>query len=67
MNITLTSTDISCGHCKATIEGDLAPREGVNHVEVTPADKSIAIDFDDAVISEADLRAIIEDLGYDLS
>lgn len=66
MDITLTSNDISCGHCKNTIEGDLSGRAGVTHVEVTPADKSIAISFDETVVSEAELREAIEELGYDL-
>ncbi|WP_336250081.1 heavy-metal-associated domain-containing protein [Stomatohabitans albus] len=67
MNITLTSSDISCGHCKATIEGDLREREGISNVLVTPEDKSIALTFDEGVISEDNIREIIEELGYDLS
>lgn len=66
MDITLTSNDISCDHCKKTIEGDLSGRAGVTNVEVTPADKSIAISFDETVVSEQELREAIEELGYDL-
>lgn len=66
MDITLTSNDISCNHCKMTIEGDLSERAGVSHVEVTPENKSIAITFDESVVSEAELRDAIEELGYDL-
>lgn len=66
MDITLTSNDISCNHCKMTIEGDLSERAGVSRVEVTPESKSIAISFDENVVTEAELRGAIEALGYDL-
>lgn len=67
MDITLTSADISCGHCKKTIEGDLSERAGVTSVLVTPETKTIAVSFDETVIGEDELKAIIEELGYDLA
>lgn len=55
---------ISCDHCKAAIEGEVAPLEGVASVEVDVDTKTVAVD------GEADddaIRAAIDDAGYDVA
>ena len=64
---TLSVPDISCGHCKSSIEGAVAPLDGVDAVEVHIDDKTVELTFDGA---EATLQAIvtaIEDQGYDVA
>jgi len=53
---------ISCDHCKAAIEGEVATVAGVDSVEVdVPAKSVTVIGGDDAAI-----RAAIDDAGYDV-
>ncbi len=63
---TLSVPDISCGHCKSSIEGAVSALEGVDTVEVSIDAKSVDVSFD----SPADLEAIItaiEDQGYEVA
>ena len=65
--ITLNVPDISCGHCKSSIEGALSPMSGVERAEVTIDTRTVDVSFDDTAI---DLEAIInaiEDQGYDVA
>jgi len=63
---TLSVPEISCGHCKSSIEGAVAPLDGVTRVEVQIDDKTVDLDYDgtdgtfDAIVSA------IEDSGYDV-
>jgi len=54
--------EISCDHCKQSIEGAVAPVDGVERVEVDVAGKTVAVvgGAADAVI------AAIEDVGFDV-
>lgn len=55
---------ISCDHCKAAIEGEVATLEGVARVEVDVDAKTVAVD------GEADddaIRAAIDEAGYDVA
>ncbi len=65
--ITLSVPDISCGHCKSSIEGALSPMSGVERAEVTIDSRTVDVSFDDTAV---DLEAIItafEDQGYDVA
>ena len=59
--------DISCDHCKMSIEGATAQLEGVTRSEVDIPDKSVTVEFD---LDRVDLDAIvaaIEEQGYDVA
>ena len=64
---TSTSTysvpEISCGHCKATIEAAVGGLGGVNSVEVNIDAKTVTVDGGDG---DAIVTAI-EDAGYDVA
>jgi copper chaperone len=65
--ITLSVPDISCGHCKSSIEGAVTPLEGVNTAVVTIDDRNVAIEYDG---SEATMEAIvnaIDEQGYEVA
>jgi len=64
---TLSVPDISCGHCKTSIEGAVGPLNGVNRVEVDIADRSVDIAFDGGDGTYAAIVEAIEDQGYEVA
>lgn len=60
----LTANDISCDHCKNTIEKDLAQSPGVLAVEVDIESKAIHVDYDDSSTSAEVIKAKLADIGY---
>lgn len=55
---------ISCGHCKAAIEGELLPLTGVESVEVDVDNKLVVVE---GSISEQEVRAAIDEAGYEVA
>jgi copper chaperone len=64
---TLTAPDISCQHCKATIEKGLSDARGVRRVEVDVEGRSVALDYDPEETDEDALRHQLAELGYPVS
>jgi copper chaperone len=62
--VTLTAPDISCDHCKATIEREVGALAGVNAVAVDVPSKHVTVTFDPAQLVEADIVARLDDEGY---
>lgn len=65
--ITLSVPDISCGHCKSSIEGAVAPLDGVETAVVAIDDRNVAIEYDG---TEATMEAIvgaIDEQGYEVA
>lgn len=63
---TLSVPDISCGHCKMSIEGAVKELDGISKVEVHIDTKTVDVDFADP----ADLAGIIsaiEEQGYSVA
>lgn len=58
--------EISCGACRATIEGAVSPAAGVQSVEVDLDAKTVTVGYADTV-SLATLTGLIEDQGYDVA
>lgn len=56
--------DVSCGHCKHAIETAVGAMQGVGRVLVDIEHKTVDIDFDDAVASEASILTTLEEEGY---
>jgi copper chaperone len=65
--ITLSVPDISCGHCKSSIEGAVAPMDGVASAEVTIDARIVAVDYDESSVSLDAIITAIEDQGYDVA
>lgn len=57
---------MSCGHCKAAVEGALNKLEGVSTAEVNLGEKNVTVQFDSSKISEEALKNEIEEAGYDV-
>ncbi|MDQ6614504.1 MAG: cation transporter [Actinomycetota bacterium] len=61
---TYSVPDISCDHCKQTIEGEVGKVEGVDLVEVDVSAKSVHVAG--AAADEA-IRSAIEEAGFDIA
>ncbi|MFK7918598.1 MAG: heavy-metal-associated domain-containing protein [Ilumatobacter sp.] len=62
MTTTLSVPEISCGHCKATIEAAVGPLDGVERVEVDVETRMVVVDGGDlAAVVDA-----IEAVGFDV-
>jgi copper chaperone len=63
---TLTVPEISCGHCKSSIEGAVAPLDGVARVEVHIDERTVDLDYDGTDATFEAIVAAIEEQGYDV-
>ena len=66
MTLTVMSVpDISCDHCRDSIEGAIGPLDGVDEVEVDVATKTVRIEHEEDLAVRV-LAGAIEDQGYDV-
>jgi copper chaperone len=61
---TLSVPEISCGHCKSSIEGAVAPLDGVATVEVHIDERTVDLDYDGTDTTFNAIVAAIEEQGY---
>lgn len=66
-NTTLTVPDISCGHCKESIEGAVGGLAGVDEVTVAIEPRTVALRFDTDRVGLDDITSTIEGLGYEVA
>lgn len=64
---TISVPDISCNHCKMSIEGAVGALEGVDKVEVHIEPRTVEVDFNEASVSIAAIHAAIEEQGYEVA
>ena len=64
--IKLDVPDISCDHCKTSIEGAVADLSGVSNVAVAIADRTVSVAFDESLTRD-DIVAAIEEQGYEVA
>ena len=65
--VTLSVPDISCGHCKSSIEGAVGPLEGVSSAVVAIDDRNVAINYDGSDTTMEAIVAAIDDQGYEVA
>lgn len=63
---TLSVPDISCGHCKESIEGAVSELSGVDAVEVSISDKTVEVSFSDD-LELGRIVGAIEEQGYEVA
>lgn len=63
----LAIAGMRCASCVQSIEGLLSQREGVQRVSVSLAEGTATILYDPSVTNPEDLRAAVEDLGFEAS
>lgn len=66
-SLTLSVPDISCGHCKTSIEGAVAELDGVDSVEVHIDARTVDVAFDTAAVTQDVIVGAIEGQGYEVA
>jgi copper chaperone len=61
---TLKVPDMSCGHCKAAVEGELNGLSGVERANADVEKGTVAVSYDEAKVTTEDLKDAIEEAGY---
>jgi copper chaperone len=56
---------VHCDHCRAAIEGEVAPLEGVGEVAVDHEAKTVTVTG--VALDDAAIRAAIDEAGYDVA
>ncbi|MFC5466142.1 copper chaperone CopZ [Lederbergia graminis] len=67
METTLNVQGMTCGHCKASVEGALKKLDGVTAAEVDLAAGNVAVTYDEAIVTVDAMKEAIEDQGYDVA
>jgi copper chaperone CopZ len=63
MEMTYTVSGMSCGHCKAAVESEVAQVPGVEHVLADLETKLVVVRGEG--LDDAALRAAIDEAGYE--
>ena len=66
-SLTLNVPDISCGHCKSSIEGAVNELSGIEHVEVHIDARTVDVSFDEGTLNQATIVDAIEGQGYEVA
>ena len=61
---TFNVPDMSCGHCKAAVEGGLNELPGVERADADIARGTVEVSYDEGTVSLEDLKGAIEEAGY---
>jgi copper chaperone len=56
--------EMSCGHCKAAVEGELSKLAGVERSNADLEKGTVEVSYDEDRVSEERLKGAIEDAGY---
>jgi copper chaperone len=63
-DVTLAVPDMSCGHCKAAVEGELNKLSGVESSLADVEKGTVAVRYDESRVSNEQLVKAIEEAGY---
>jgi copper chaperone len=61
---TLRVPDMSCGHCKAAVEGELNKLSGVERANADVERGTVEVSYDEGTVTTEDLKGAIEEAGY---
>ncbi len=61
---TLRVPDMSCGHCKAAVEGELSKLSGVERANADVERGTVEVSYDEGKVSTEQLKGAIEEAGY---
>ena len=64
---TLSVPAIHCDNCKNSIEGAVGGLAGVSTAEVSVADKTVTVAYDEAAVDLPRIRETIEEQGFDVA
>ena len=55
---------MSCGHCKAAVEGGLNKLPGVKRVNADVAKGTVEVSYEEGKVGNEQLKGAIEEAGY---
>jgi copper chaperone len=61
---TFNVPDMSCGHCKAAVEGELNKLSGVESSLADVEKGTVEVRYDEGTVTTEDLKGAIEEAGY---
>ena len=61
---TFNVPDMSCGHCKAAVEGGLKEFPGVEKANADIGRGTVEVSYEDGTVTTEDLKDAIEEAGY---
>ena len=61
---TLKVPDMSCGHCKAAVEGELNKLSGVERANADVEKGTVEVTYDEGTVTTEDLKGAIAEAGY---
>ncbi len=61
---TFNVPDMSCGHCKAAVEGELNKLSGVKEANADIERGTVEVRYDEGTVTTEDLKGAIEEAGY---
>jgi copper chaperone len=61
---TFNVPDMSCGHCKAAVEGELNKLPGVESSLADVEKGTVEVSYDEGTVTTEDLKGAIEEAGY---
>ena len=61
---TFNVPDMSCGHCKAAVEGALNKRSGVERANADIVNGTVEVSYDEGIVTTEDVLGAIEEAGY---
>ena len=64
---TLSVPDISCDHCRRTIETALARLPGIRGATVDVGARTVLITYDETTVGPATIRTTLADEGYEVA
>ena len=63
---TFNVPDMSCGHCKAAVEGELGKLSGVERSNADFEKGIVEVRYDEDRVTTDDLKGAIEEAGYEV-
>ena len=61
---TFNVPDMSCGHCKAAVEGELNKLSGVKEANADIERGTVEVSYDEGTVTTEGLKGAIEEAGY---
>ncbi|KGP74285.1 copper chaperone CopZ [Pontibacillus yanchengensis] len=66
MEKTLEVKGMTCGHCEKAVKGALEELNGVKSANVHLEQNTVDVSYDEANVSEKEMKEAIEEQGYDV-
>lgn len=64
---TFNVPEMSCGHCKAAVEGELNKLSGVEHSNADFEKGTVEVSYDESRVMTGELEDAIEEAGYSVT